>query len=731
MKKKIRRISSLLAAGAILTSAFSVTSFAATGSEASADSSIVTLLEEDFSNFQQGDNWCDRTQMWRVEQWNNDAFGTDANSWASIADTVGSGAMTKALKLSNGTTDGIRGGRSWTSDKYVMPGETLTFEVDIYADATKSNPRLGFGLVSEYGAAAPDDYGWSNNLFVVWDGYIYLTSTQKKISYDFIQASKIEFKNGEVNHIRVDYKINDDMSNIADTETITVTNSNGTKQYTGNVNRRVSTEDTKLTSAAGISYFKRGDNSDVYIDNIKVYQEKTYQNGNYTLIKDNFNSLNNGSNWGDNNRVDSWRIEGGKNGWNGDLGTDELSIVGDFGGKTNVLKLANTTVDSNSAPMVRGGRGWSSESAEFIQPGETVSIEFDIYAENNSKFMLGIVGGNRSSSCEEDAGNGALFYVKNDGTNGVYCARSQFRDDSNVEQYSGVNFARNEFNHVKIDYTLNTDVSMGTNDTVSITVENSTYGTQTATYNPRLRYDYADKTDDKPITSIRGISFFKAEAASTVYLDNVEVYRSGVTLPATTVDTSKAYTDGNSSVSVTFSEPMNEASLANVMVIADAKKAASVMPLTTTKSLSADKKTYTLTGNFVEGTTYQLVIPASVKTENGIKLTEGEIHNFTATTRPTTVALTNEYNNGNIVKVNIAASSADVNKTVYAIIAKYAADGSLDKVEISNSTTLTADTTPVTFNLGGNTDDSALRTGWKAFVWTTDKYTPLCTPATN
>ncbi|MDD6484195.1 MAG: hypothetical protein PUF72_06430 [Clostridiales bacterium] len=231
----------------------------------------------------------------------------------------------------------------------------------------------------------------------------------------------------------------------------------------------------------------------MYIDNLKVYQEKSYQNGNYTLIKDNFDSLNNGDNW-NSNRVDLWRIEGGTD-WNGDLSDTELSIEAAVTGKENVLKLANTATDS----IIRGGRGWSWDSAEFIQPGETVSFEFDIYAENNSKFMFGIVGGNRNEKCEEYAGNSALFFVKNDSTTDVYCASSQLRDDNGAAKYDGVYFARNAFNHVKIDYTLNEDVSTGTKDIVSITVENDLYGTTAGTFNMSSRYDYGKGDSNYPM----------------------------------------------------------------------------------------------------------------------------------------------------------------------------------------------------------------------------------------
>ena len=199
------------------------------------------------------------------------------------------------------------------------------------------------------------------------------------------------------------------------------------------------------------------------------------------LINETFDDLKNGGNGGDNDRISKWRIEGGTGGWNGDLGSAEMSVeasvTDNTNTMTNALKLANT------ANIIRGGRGWTED--KYIQPGETLTVEYEIMATETAQFIFNITSEKRGAGIEDSAGDSTIFFIKPDNENIYYYNQTQ-RDDNSAIAFKNVKFKHNEINKVKAEYKINDQATVGTTDTLTLTVTNSA-GTKSETVYPNYR----------------------------------------------------------------------------------------------------------------------------------------------------------------------------------------------------------------------------------------------------
>lgn len=561
-----------------------------------------------------------RKDSWWIESGGNDDVD-DYIRVKSVTDTYGN-TMEDALAIlptadaATLKSKNIRGGRGWNST--VGAGETLTVEFDIYAE---DDTAFTIGAVSSDEDCVEEHIrSYLFHIDARDTSKVYYHSDQSTNSAPKKEFSGVTFKRNEVNNVKAEYTFNSDVSDgTKDTMKLTVTNSAGTTSATVNPGYRYtayndpSTAPEPLTAIKGISFFKWDSGSNVYIDNVRVSSD-VVNDETYYYIDDDFSVLSNGSNGSDNNRVDQWRIEGGnsdsKNGWNTDLSGDYLSLA-DIGSMTSAIKLTNP-----ENGIIRGGRGWNGS----VGAGETLTVEFDIYAEKTTNFAIGAVSEQNSYQAEELM-QAYFFCLKPKSGIGLFSSESDFyyhKDQSTTsnptQTYSGIKFMCGEVNHIKIDYTLNEDVSQNNGDTMTLTVTNSKHtGSASATVNPKYRYTaFTQSNPPKTLTGIRGISFYKWDDDSTMYLDNIKVYKSNVSYPSATVDTADKY-DGDSEIKINFSNKMSLFGLRDgdserITVTCGSEN----VPVT--GSLDASGKVYTLTATngLKGGCEYTVTIPASV-----------------------------------------------------------------------------------------------------------------------
>lgn len=699
MKNRFKKIGSLLAACAVLTSSFTISAFA--GSEESAiDSTREYLLREDFSDFKNGVNGSanNRLDQWRIEggtDWN----GNLSDDYLSVVDKD---TMKGALKLGGegfATNGIIRGGRDWTSDKYIHPGETAVIEFDIYADASS---KFIFGIHSDKNNwYAEEPAGQSAFMFLKPnDEEVYFFTDQGRNDNTTCTISGVTVKRGEVNHVRAEYALNSDISlKTNDTLTMTVTNSAGTFTGSAKPGYRYSDNNFTVTGIRGINFFKDGADGNVYLDNIEVYKDNV-------LLEDDFTTLKNGGNGSDNNRLDQWRIEGGT-GWNDNLSETFLSIT-DKGSMKSALRMGGTGFATDG--IIRGGRRFG----ENITAGQSYAVEFDIYADTGAEFSIGQHSVEENSNSEDNACHSYFFHLKpkdksNDET--LWYHSDQSSNVNPTLSIPNVVFKRNEVNHVKIEYTFNEDVSYLTKDAMTITVDNSA-GKTSGTVNVNYRFTYNGYTI-KPLTGTQGITFFKwkSNPETEIYLDNLKVYRTNVTYTAPTAESKAA-----DSVTVNFGKAVNSVADGKVYIFSNGAK------VEATGALSDDKTSYTLSGaSLTAGKEYQVVVANGLTAADGSlvkasKLTFAPANGTTTVTKDqTTIDPTADLN------VSITAATDKVGKGVIVCVASYEDGGKLAGVKMQKAT-LTAATKTVKFDK----NTIAAADSYKIFVWDAVSGEPIC-----
>lgn len=233
-----------------------------------------------------------------------------------------------------------------------------------------------------------------------------------------------------------------------------------------------------------------------------------------------------------NNRKDYWGIESMNNENVSSLVTVE-TITDSLGNTmTDALRLAPSKNAELGNKMFRGGRIWDNA----IGGEETFYVEYDIYAEDDADFSVGMYSSKALTSAyqaklnpkepenytgrlfmriqaqDADYSNSKIYYG---GTQNLWCATNR--------GISGIEFKRNEVNHVKIEYTTNKNMTAGTTDTMTITVSNSAGANQSATITTSYRNEN-ETGQGLGLANVSGITFEKRDNSSNVYLDNLKVY---------------------------------------------------------------------------------------------------------------------------------------------------------------------------------------------------------------
>lgn len=679
-------------------------------------------------------NTNNRKDSWWIESANNEDI-SDYVRVSSVTDGTGT-TMDKALTLlpteSSGLTGKhIRGGRGLSGT--VGAGETLTVEFDIYA---ADDTAFTLGVVPSDRAYVED--GVQSYLFHIDTrntDTVYYHSDQGTLMNPLKTFSGITFNRNEINHVKVDYIFNTDVSDgTKDTIKLTVKNSAGESSATAVVGYRYTAfsqadAPKPLTEIKGISFMKWDYTSTMYLDNVKVESDRHY------YLNDDFSILNNGSNDADNNRIYTWRIESGNNqdltiAGNSALTKDCISVASE-NEMSDALKLSPTK-DEDAAlggefwkKCIRAGIGWNGS----VGAGETLTVELDIYAQKDTAFSIGAVSEQRNYRAEESA-EAYFFHINSisyssdalSNKSDMYYHREQGMTDSPSNKYSDLVFMRNEVNHVKIEYTLNEDVSRNNGDTMTLTVTNSN-GTTSQTVKPMYRYvAYTQTNPPKALTGIRGISFIKWDNTSTMYLDNIKVYKDNPIYPTAVINADNINV-GDNSIVIDFSNKMNVQSLAdNISVKCDGETAAAA------GSLDETGRIYTLTleNGFKAGSEYTVTVPKNTTDNAALPLSKDISAKFVPKNREAILEIVQD---GKVITadkivdrkditVKATVQSSEVGKKVLICIAGYNENNNLTELKFKNvyATEKTMDFV---------TDISEAKT-YKIFLWSMENMQPLC-----
>ncbi len=227
--------------------------------------------------------------FWRIES----ATNANCSDYVSVEDlTVGEETMTDALKLADTSAWGqsnnaLRGGKFFTST--VGAGEKLYIDFDIYTDDTS----FTLGLIPGDMPGDIEDQ-LRATVFGIFDsqtsgrnpGVVYRGYDQRNYASS-AYGGALEYKPEEINHIRIEYSMNADVSaNTKDTAIITITNSAGETSVTNTLNFRSNIRDAGgylLSSIKGIA-FTKGQNGDLLIDNLKIYTTYDYKTPEITEV---------------------------------------------------------------------------------------------------------------------------------------------------------------------------------------------------------------------------------------------------------------------------------------------------------------------------------------------------------------------------------------------------------------------------------------------------------------
>ena len=234
-----------------------------------------------------------------------------------------------------------------------------------------------------------------------------------------------------------------------------------------------------------------------------------------------------------NNRKDHWGIESGNNENNADY--ISVETITDSLGNTmeNALRLAPTENSSFSSKAIRGGRRWDS----IVGADETVIIEYDIYAEESVDMCVGLLSPKALTesfnkkyypqNAEDNAGNRILARIlaKNDSYSdtSLYYGQTQNPWCPENKYMNGIEFKRNEVNHVRVEYTLGSDLTVNAGDKMVVYVSNSAGENQRANVTTYYREEN-ENGHGAGLCGVSGITFYKWDSKGNAYIDNIKVY---------------------------------------------------------------------------------------------------------------------------------------------------------------------------------------------------------------
>lgn len=642
--RKIKKLTSLVLAGLMVTSQFAVSVYA----DAPAKKKVV-LLEDDFSNFEwkPTDNSNNGVDYWRIESGNNENLNKNPeNPYVLVEDLEVNGVkkMDKALHIKQTagagfSTSMIRGGRLFKDNTIISAGETVYVEFDAYA---LDNTLLDVGLVNNTRGMVEDGIG--NSIFAlrpnntsVYKGYTQNAYVDTGVST--YKVGDLTFEKNEVQHVKVEYTFNKkSTTGTADTMTVSVTKDGKTKTVTTTTNYRDSSQPSAMYAAKGISIGQCTTGGDIWIDNITAY--KYVEENGYTYLSEDFTGkdfayVTQNTNGRDMQEPYGWRIETSYNNLTKDTGGNQIVEIADFDDETNgdtlydALKLnASETMafSDERDKRFRGGIGWDGEIGNlgYGYDRYAITVEMDIVPETTTDIDIQLHT-NKNTSGYDHEGTGSLFHIKN---GKVYLNDTQDGQWGNLNELSDLTLRCGEINHIKAQYWIH-PMSGGANsaiaDRVKITLTNGAGEEQTQVRD----VDY--KTGEDGFTKITGLNLLKIDTTSTVYIDNVVAYREPhndveIKVPAVaSVDTSAA-TNGTSDITVTFDRAMCASTLENIVVVQNGKV------VSKSGTLSDDGKTYTITSDYEIGVEARVMIPKSVKAADGIPVAAYSEEIFTPVT---------------------------------------------------------------------------------------------------
>lgn len=694
---------------------------------------------DDFSDFSYdmhlGTN--NRIDNWWIEQ---SQSALDVSKYIRVSDVTDKNGktLTDALTICPATDLGndsvpsskkIRGGRKRGCK--AVAGDTVTIEFDIYADKGAS---FGMALRTE------DEYNVEDNFSSVFfairpDSDTSVAETSRFSSSGVYHShnqnpgiypqngniySGITFVPDEVNHVKAEYTLTDSAEDTKDNITLTVSNSAGENQtVTKQLKFRQSNGGaTKLNDIIGVSFQKETADGYVYIDNFSMSSTVSE----YYLIKDDFSA-----------GAGLWL----KQGMNG-ISEDKWLEVADLKDKDGNVLLSDALhigeyINNDEVSWGRVARTW----ANPIEPGESFTIEFDVYADDNTRLSLGLVPHDRTDTMQpycyvmhfwsEKALDGAdknkLYYGKNQKGDNV----------SKSSAYSGITFVRNEVNHIKIDFDWNSSIADKTKDTVTLTVSNSAGENQTATQEVSFRdtkatslIPYKTEQIDGYLSGVKGINFYKArdsasKTSGNAWIDNMKVYRKNVTVPKAVISAENIKA-GDNTVTVSFTKAMTEAGVSAVAV----SENGSAMDIT--KTLNSDGTLLTLTApnGFKAGKEYIVSVPKEVYDLSGISIESAVSKSFVPISEVSLIELTQNGTAVDIknidstkeITVNATGATKAVGSNAIICIAGYDSGNHLTDVRFTRVTV--TDKTNVF-----KTSISDAET-YKVFFWDFSSFEPFC-----
>lgn len=743
--KKIKKLTSLVLAGLMVTSQFAVSVYADAPTKKK-----VMLLEDDFSNFEwkPTDNTNNGVDYWRIESGNNENLNKDPeNPYVLVEDLEVNGVkkMDKALHIKQ--TDGagfsasmIRGGRLFKDNTIISAGETVYVEFDAYA---LDDTLLDVGLVNNTRGMVEDGIG--NSIFAlrpnntsVYKGYT--QNAYVDTGADTYKIGDLTFEKGEVQHVKVEYTFNKkSTTGTADTMTVSVTKEGKTKTVTTTTNYRDSSQPSAMYAAKGISIGQCTTGGDIWIDNITAYKYEE-ENG-YTYLSEDFTGkdfayVTQNTNGQDMQEPYRWRIET-QNNQIKDTSGNKIVDIADFDDETNgdalydALKLnatENMTFPANATDkMFRGGIGWDGEiGALGFDVGEkkwdtryAITVEMDIVPEATTELDVRLHT-NKDGGSYDHGGYASLFHIKN---GAIYKNDTQNNPWSSLKKLDNLTLKCGEINHIKAQYVIHPNSAGAGNvaDKVNITLTNSAGENQT------VLTDINHGAAGEKFSKLTGFNLLKIDTASTVYIDNVVVYKEvdevdKLNVPAVaSVDTSAA-TSGTSDITVTFDRAMCASTLENIVVVQNGKV------VSKSGTLSDDGKTYTITSDYEVGLEARVMIPKSVKAADGIPVAAYSEKIFTPVTVENKVMLgTNSWTipssnsavvaNG-AVNVWFAGTAAVEGHNMLICVAGYDSENKLVSVKTKTATADQNFKWRKTLTAGAGNS-------FKVFVWDTTDGKPL------
>lgn len=736
--KKFKKLTSLALAGLMVTSQFAVSVYADAPTNKK-----VTLLYDDFASYEyvptQGAT-NDGLSNWRIESGNNEDLNKDSENPHVIAEDLvvnGVKKMDKALHI-KGITSGfssnvIRGGRLFTDDTIVGAGETVLVEFDVYAFDDTS---MEVGLANHTRGSVEDGLG--NNLFALRAGNDNIFTGSSQSSWvdvnDGNAKTGLTIKKNEVNHVKVEYSFNKDASKF-DTMTITVKDSDDNiTSVTKQRNCRNAAMGNSMYAAKGIAISQAVAGGDIWIDNLEAYKYETENGYNY-LTEDftgkTFADLTHSTNqyYSDNDGLYTWRIET-ENNQTQDTEKNKFISVEDFDGGDgdslyDALKIAPTaglTFPENAgSKTVRGGIKWEGKIGTCGWGGTwderyVINVEMDIVPELTTN--LDIKMHTDKDTAADHPYAGSLFHIK-DGELYVNGVAGNAYDS--LKKMEDITLVMGEVNHIKAQYAIHPNGNADSGDTVKITVTNSAKDGQPQTAkNGWVNH----KTVNYIFTKVDGIGFFKFDATSTVYIDNIIAYKEPAEVKAptvTAVDKSTA-TNGTSDITVTFDKAMLESTLSNIVVIQNG------IIVSKSGTLSEDGKTYTITSDYQIGVEARVLIPRSVKAADGIPVEAFSETLYTPTTVENKIMLGNntwdlptsnaKVDKNHAVNIYCAAKSELDGHTLLYCVAGYDSSNKLVSVKTKTGTANQKFNCKATITAGEGES-------FKVFVWDVTDGKPL------